>query len=234
MKPADGRWAVYFLPAAGTALAALGAAWMAEHARDPRLASPRRYGFHATLKAPFRLANGCTAAALQRSARRLAAGVEAVSTPPPRVAVMGRFLVLMPDGHCAAVDRLAARLTTALDAFRAPQMRQDRRGLSARQRRNLHNWGYPWVLDDFAFHLTLAGPFAGAPDACWLAAAEAHFAPLRQGPVLIDAVSLCHQRDGAEFREVARLPIRPPSAPPSRPSSPARCRDRECCAPARA
>lgn len=233
MRPADGRWAVYFLPAAGTVLGALGAAWMAGHARDPRLASPRRYGFHATLKAPFRLADGCTAAALHRSARRLAAGLETVSVPPPRVVAMARFLVLMPLGPCPAVDRLAARLTVALDPFRAPQTRQYR-GLSPRQRRNQRNWGFPWVLDDFAFHLTLAGPFAGPPDAGWLAAAQALFAPLRQTPVVIDAVSLCHQRDGADFREVARFATRPPCAPPSRPSSPARCRDRACSAPARA
>ena len=233
MRPADGRWAVYFLPAPRTALAALGAAWMAEHAGDPRLASPRRYGFHATLKAPFRLANGYTAAALHRSTRRLVAGFESVSAPPPRVVAMGRFLVLMPLGPCPAVDRLAARLTVALDPFRAPQMRQFRQ-LSPRQRRNQRKWGAPWVLDDFAFHLTLAGPFAGAPDAGWVAAAQAHFAPLRQGAVVIDAVSLCHQRDGADFKELARLPTRPPCAPPSRPSSPGRCRDRAYSAPARA
>ena len=233
MRPADGRWAVYFVPAAGTALGALGAAWMTGHAGDPRLASPRRYGFHATLKAPFRLANRCAAAALHRSTRRLVAGFEAVSAPPLRVLAMGRFLVLMPLGPCPAVDRLAARLTVALDPFRAPDIRQTRR-LSPRQRRNQRNWGYPWVLDDSAFHLTLAGPFAGPPDAAWLAAAQAHFAPLRQTPVVIDAVSLCHQRDGADFREVARLPTRPPCAPPSRTSSPGRCRDRAYSAPARA
>ncbi len=128
--------------------------------------------------------------------------------------------MLAPDGRCPAVDGLAARLAVALDGFRAPPTREDlrrRRGLSPRLRRNLRNWGYPWVLEDFAFHLTLAGPFAAAPKAGWLAAAEAHFAPLRQSPIIIDAVSLCHQRDGADFKEVARPATRPPSAPPCRP-----------------
>ena len=85
------RYALYYAPPPGTALAAFGARWLgrdpdgAEAPASPELARvtpgewrravalPRRYGFHATLKAPFSLAEG-----------------RMTSDSPPRCA--GRFL----------------------------------------------------------------------------------------------------------------------------------------------
>ena len=77
------RYAIYFAPRPRRALARFGAAWLgwdAEAGADrdgpelaglprPRaeiVATPRRYGFHATLKAPFRLARGATSRASTR------------------------------------------------------------------------------------------------------------------------------------------------------------------------
>jgi hypothetical protein len=81
--------------------------------------TPRRYGFHATLKPPFRLAEGADAAALDQMMRELAA-----RTPPatgPGLAPSARlgFLALMPTGPAPALDELAAACTRGLDRFRA-------------------------------------------------------------------------------------------------------------------
>lgn len=51
---------------------------------------------------------------------------------------------------------------TSFDGFRAPLSldERDRRlaaGLSGRQIGNLDKWGYPYVLEDFRFHMSLTG-----------------------------------------------------------------------------
>src|SRR5262249_54746601 len=52
---------------------------------------------------------------------------------------------------------------TAFDNFRSPVTPEERRrrlgaGLTNRQIENLDRWGYPYVLEDFRFHMTLTGP----------------------------------------------------------------------------
>src|ERR1700691_3579712 len=72
------RYAVYWMPEAGSALASIGERWLGRESRTDRpvgrlavtgfddgelaamTAEPRRYGLHATLKPPFRLARGFT------------------------------------------------------------------------------------------------------------------------------------------------------------------------------
>ena len=46
---------------------------------------PRRYGFHATLKAPFRLAEACDEAALRGAVRRAARATSLPAYGKPRV-----------------------------------------------------------------------------------------------------------------------------------------------------
>jgi hypothetical protein len=207
-RDSNARWAVYFVPEPDELLGTLGQAWFAAHDRAAYLASPMRYGFHATLKAPFRLRDDATADGLRLSARRLAKRLDAVAVEGLEVVAMGRYLALMPERPCPTVAALARRLVAGLDPFRAPA-RRHWTGLTPRQRHNARQWGYPWVGREYHFHMTLAGPFAGAPDAAWLERARRHFAPLagRQG-VHIDTISLCRQPSaGVPFSEIVRLPF---------------------------
>lgn len=171
------RYAIYFAPHAGSALARFGASLLGydlsagaevdppEHPvfHDPLslgwTAAPRRYGFHATLKAPFHLAQGRTPAELEEAL----AGFAAPRTPFDlglTLGLMQRFLALVPAAAQPAMDALAADCVRHFDLFRAPLTPADRERrhpdqLTVAQVENLDAWGYPFVLDDFQFHMTL-------------------------------------------------------------------------------
>ncbi len=178
------RFALYFAPEQGSALDRFGAAWLGwdAAARVPVARpvcaglsgsgiaeitrTPARYGFHGTLKPPFRLRAGCSVEDLDRAVTALAAGEEALTTAPLALAEIGSFFALVPP-RSAALSALAARCVRDLDDFRAPAgaAELDKRragGLSARQDKNLCRWGYPHVMDDFRFHLTLTNSLSGA------------------------------------------------------------------------
>jgi putative phosphonate metabolism protein len=177
------RYAVYFAPEPQTGLAAFGVSWFgwdaaaeAESTRPdvPGLplpaaditAAPRRYGLHGTLKAPFRLAAGVAPEDLDRAVADLAAGEPSFALPPLRLAALGRFLALVPSAPVPRLDAVAAACVARLDRFRMPLEPEERarraEGLTPAQVRNLDRWGYPFVMDEFRFHLTLTGPLDDA------------------------------------------------------------------------
>jgi putative phosphonate metabolism protein len=123
---------------------------------------PRRYGFHATLKAPFRLREPATEARLIEAAQNFARHRDSVRIVKPVVRLLDGFVAIVPAEPVAALDALAAACTTSFDSYRAPISSQERErrmaaGLSQRQIENLDRWGYPYVLADFRFHMTLTG-----------------------------------------------------------------------------
>ncbi|WP_435093832.1 DUF1045 domain-containing protein [Clavibacter michiganensis] len=181
----------------------------------------RRYGFHGTLKAPFRLADGRDVAGLEAAVAELAGSRDPVALPGLRVASLGGFLALVPTGPVPALDALAADVVMRLDGFRAPPTaeetaRRDPASLSPRQRELLETWGYPHVLDRFRFHLTLTDriPTAARPRA--EAALLAWFADATDRPVAVDALAVVVEDvPGAPFRlhSVHPLHIRATPAP---------------------
>lgn len=216
------RYAIYYLPPEG-ALARFGASWLGwdvgsgravAQPDDPVLGSriaevtrtPRKYGFHATLKPPFRLLDGMQGSAL---AGRLAA---LAATQPPVVlerlepAALGHFLALVPGGDTAALEAFAARCVSELDDFRAPAgegelARRRAAGLSARQEEMLQRWGYPYVMDEFRFHMTLSGRL-GAEDMALVRAAVERHLPALPEPFVIDRVALVGERADGMFELV--------------------------------
>ena len=173
---------------------------------------PRRYGFHGTLKAPFSLAEGSTEENLLTAARAFASGREALDLPRLRVSVMGGFVALVPASPSNALDDLAAECVRVFDALRAALAPADRErrlaaGLSERQIRYLDRWGYPYVFEDFRFHMTLAGPLPEELREPVRAALQCRFEALDQD-LRVDAITLFRQRDrAAPFRVLARLPF---------------------------
>ncbi|BCJ89777.1 hypothetical protein IZ6_05120 [Terrihabitans soli] len=126
-------------------------------------ASPRRYGFHATLKAPFELAPGKTEQDLFAAFRAFAGRQIAFSAPALEPVLYGDYVTLQEKTPDPRLQALAGLCVREFDAFRAPLSDKDRarrkpQGLSAREREHLENWGYPYVFEDFVFHMTLAGP----------------------------------------------------------------------------
>lgn len=228
---AQARFALYFTPVPGSALARFGAAILgydcdagtpvprrkldgiADAAAAAAAAEPARYGFHGTLMAPFELAPG-------RSADELAAALEAFArrrAPVPlgrlKVAPIGGFTALVPAGPQDAVGALAGDCVTAFNAHRAPVSTRDRERrlasrLSPRQIEFLDRWGYPYVFSEFRFHMTLTGRLPAHEQGRWQAALAAAFAALAPETVEVDAVSLVRQDDrDARFRVIARRPL---------------------------
>lgn len=158
-------------------------------------AAPRRYGFHATFKPPFHLSADRRLAELEESLRGFCAQCRPVDLGYLRIERIGGFFALTPDSACAAVDECAAEIVRSFDSFRAPPSAEEiaRRAphrLSARQRDNLERWGYPYVFEDFRFHMTLTGPVPEARCAAMRQLLEKRFTALIDEPFVIDALSL--------------------------------------------
>lgn len=171
------RYAIYYAPAAESPLARYGSAVLGYDLatggdveppyhpvfRDPAAlgwtAVPRRYGFHATLKAPMHLAEHRTARELEEALVAFAR-TQAAFPVTMTLAPVGHFLALVLVEPVPAMERLAASCVTAFDLFRAPLTPEDRerrhpdRMIEA-QVEMLDRWGYPFVLDQFQFHMTL-------------------------------------------------------------------------------
>lgn len=216
------RYAIYFTPAPGP-LADFGAAWLGwdpvrgaaclhpemDLAVAEITATPRRYGLHATMKPPFRLAPGQTEAALSEALARFCTGHAPVTLDALGLARLGRFLALRPLGDEGALNALAAATVRAFDPFRAPLTeaelaRRRARPLTGAQEANLRAWGYPYVMDAFRFHVTLTGDLPPETLAAVEATLAPRLAPLLPRPFVIDALSLLGEDPQGRFHLIHR------------------------------
>ena len=175
------RYAIYFAPDRHSPWWAFGAHWLGRDEHDncaldhPSLdgmspmdlssitAEPRRYGFHATLKAPFRLSSGNDQAALVARLGKLAQTLTPVPLGNLRAATLGDFVALVPDTRPEGLQALAASCVSGLDNLRAPLTqselaRRQPASLDPRETELLTRYGYPYVMERFRLHLTLTGP----------------------------------------------------------------------------
>jgi ribose 1,5-bisphosphokinase len=240
------RYALYYAPAPHTAAWRAGSHWLGrcaasgEALEQPMLdgidppdlraltAAPRRYGFHATLKAPFRLARGATLDELTAELDDFCRARQAFDLPRLRIEPLDDFVALAPESAASRAHALCDECVTHFDRFRAPltdeeHARRRRVPLSRRQDEHLKRWGYPWVLDEFRLHFSLTGPLGAAcdgPPGDSLAAhaspfarkirngAEAALAAALRAPMRFDAICVFEQESaGADFRIVHRAPL---------------------------
>jgi hypothetical protein len=144
---------------------------------------------------------------------RVCAVRRAVVLPPLQVAELNDFICLRPVAPCLAIDRLAADLVARLDWCRRPPdaaelARRYRAGLSVRQQQLLLRWGYPYVLDEFRFHLTLTGALTDNRERAKLRRfLEELFAEALQTAVVVDRVSLFIEDDGQPLILSAAYPL---------------------------
>lgn len=211
------RYALYYAPEPGSALETFGRRWLGSEAATgealPRFEeitrAPRHYGFHGTLKAPFWLADGHNLEALQRAIAAFAATHARFELSPLRLAALGRFLALVPSGPCEPLDSLAADCVTAFDGFRRlpseeELARRRANGLTERQNQLLIRWGYPYVLDEFRFHLTLTGPLDEQEREAVRRTLAPLVAPLCERAVAVRSICLFEQPDGTAPFRIAR------------------------------
>lgn len=225
------RYALYFAPAAAHSLWLAGNAWLG---RDPELgcrlaspelpgfapeqvaaitASPRRYGLHATLKAPFRLDAGRSEAELRDRLTDFCAAHMAFDLPPLQVEAVDDFIALRTACRSRGLHDLAAACVRHFDDFRAPPdaaelARRRPETLDAEARVRLARWGYPHVFEGFEFHVSLTGAMAAEVRDALLPWLADYFAPALAVPLAFDALALYMEpAPGADFRLLQRFPL---------------------------
>jgi len=221
------RIALYYAPETDDPLHQCASAWLGRNAASGALytqkpvagvdiaevtADARGYGFHATLKPPFRV-GGDMQAALQ-AAQDFAARTSPFALPALQITDLDGFLALRESAPCPALQGLADGAVTALDAHRAPATeaeiaRRKPEKLSPRQREYLASWGYPYVFAEWRFHMTLTRRLTPAEKAIILpAVTEA----LGDAPAIARTVTdICifaQAAPGAPFTILERLKLR--------------------------
>ncbi|PJG52001.1 phosphonate metabolism protein [Bradyrhizobium forestalis] len=220
------RYAIYFAAGSNSALSRFGAALLGYDAYTgdevpfPRealqiaadwrdvSADPRKYGFHATLKAPMALASGNTETELVAACAAFAGKTRPIPVIRPVVDVISGFIAVIPAEPVGALQELAADCVRDFDCFRAELTAEDRarrrpEKLSERQREYLDRWGYPYVMEEFRFHMTLTGRLDAERRGPILQMLRARFAALRLDTLAIDRLALFKQDDAkVRFRIV--------------------------------
>lgn len=226
------RYGIYFSPRPQTGLYELGSQWLGRDATsgeelDPALSnglrseewrrateSPRRYGFHATLKPPFRLAEGTAYLDLLAAAYAFAERHPSFETPGLKVGRLGRFLALTLTEPSADLCMLADECVTEFDRFRALPTEQEMAvrlhdSLTEREREHVHRWGYPYVFDTWKFHMSLTGPLSPDILPTIESALTKRFAPVCGRSILVDSICIFHQPSpGNAFQLVEQIDLR--------------------------
>lgn len=217
------RFAIYYLPPDGP-LADFGARWLGwDIARgcavpqphlpglDDITMTPRKYGFHGTLKPPFHLAEGRDLDDLVEACTTLAAELAPGECAGLNLARIGGFLALTPRGNTEDLQRIAAAWVRDLDEFRAPPsaaelMRRRRASLTPRQEALLGAWGYPYVMEEFRFHLTLSARLESGQAAAWFETLH-HTLPPLPAPFALEQIALCGEPKDGRFELIHRYTL---------------------------
>lgn len=224
------RYALYFTPPKDDPLTSLASLWLGRDAFSNEIfsdkaigvvpanhaeiiAEPSRYGFHATLKAPFELASSVTERDLLDVAADFAARTPAFTIPELVLGQLGQFFALVPGTLHPPLQDFAAQVVKTFEPFRAALSEADiaRRkpeGLSEPERANLLRWGYPYVFDEFHFHMTLTGRIAAEQQAGIRDLLGDRFADHIGKPLAISGLAIfVEEARGAPFTVRSWLPL---------------------------
>lgn len=224
------RYAIYYAPAAASPLWLKAAEWLGRDAAsgerlitqigglsrsrlEQLTSSARRYGFHATIKAPMALAEGTTRFELETALAEFAAQQRSVSLGRLELRLLDGFLALVPVRQSEALTAFAAECMSAFERFRRPmsvseRQRRNHGGLSARQLELLDRYGYPYVMEQFLFHMTLSDRLGPADREPVRRAADAWFSGQLGEEIVLDRLALFHEAaPGAPFMRIADFPL---------------------------
>lgn len=209
------RYAIYYVPPADDMLYRLGSDWLGHDVynrgfRDKLPAyleahteireQARSYGFHATLKAPFHLAANTSEQELIDDINLLASRTPGFEIPALKLDLVRNFFALVPEAPSAQLEHLASSCVRHLDRFRlalskSEVERREPAGLNSRQRDYLYRWGYPYVLDEFIFHLTLTDELSTDQQGQYGEMLARAFAPVVGKPLEVGQIALMQQPD---------------------------------------
>ena len=218
------RYAIYFTPGPNHPLTAMAASWLGRDAftgaeqaiPEDRIAwvlSPRRYGFHATLKAPFRLAEGHTEDELLASFTAFCERRSSFVIPSITLSKIGPFFALTERGPVPELQAMGDGIVRHFESFRAPLSSTDieRRKpetLAPEERANLMLWGYPYVFETFRFHMTLTDTINDREAERVENELREHFASQIDQPLSVDGLAIFVEREpGTDFSILAYQPL---------------------------
>ena len=227
------RYAIYYAPAADSELDRFGARLLGYDAASGETLpfadgieqllpdwrdltkDPRKYGFHATLKAPMTLADGKSETELVTACEVFAGAPRPIPIIKPVVNAIGDFIAIVPSQPSVELQQLAADATNEFDRFRAPLTARDRERrnpdrLPPRQRDYLERWGYPYVMEEFRFHMTLTGRLPADQREAVLDILRQRFAALDIHSLTIDRIALFRQDNAnSPFKIVRQYSLTP-------------------------
>ncbi|MDR9775749.1 DUF1045 domain-containing protein [Rhizobium hidalgonense] len=225
------RYALYFTPSKDHPLTGAASLWLGRDAFSGETypapehemlgaaeqfeltADPRRYGFHATIKAPFSLAASVTEKDFMTVVEDFAARTPAFEIPELVLGQLGRFFALVPGSLHQPLQDFAAKVVKSFEPFRAAlspadMARRNPEKLSDGQRANLQRWGYPYVMEDFGFHMTLTGQVPETRAEMMKAILTERFADFIGRPLSITGLAVfTEETRGAPFKVHSWLPL---------------------------
>jgi len=220
------RYAIYYTPPPGP-LNDLGASWLGwdivtgqkppapdmenlPRAHEALIKKPQRYGFHGTLMAPFRLSDGVEPSDLFERFSHFCQNTCPVTLPALALENRGPFLALCPKGDVTPLATLERLILEEFDPHRAAltqSERSKRKNLSLHQKALMERWGYPYVLDEFRFHITLTGRLKEGEHVILEPILAHYFSPVLSAPFKIDALSLVGEDESGFFHLITRKPL---------------------------
>ena len=172
------RYAIYYAPLENSELDVFGKCWLgwdpykglettkSDLSSSPNLQkfsrfvfAPKQYGFHGTIKAPFRLKDGYTYNDLENKVCEISKQIHSFHLDELIIKKLGNFIALIPTNNLK-VNELSNKFVKGLDYLR-DELSEDElkkrnpEKLTPNQKKMLYKWGYPYVFNEFKFHLTL-------------------------------------------------------------------------------
>ncbi len=223
------RFAIYYVPAPNSKLAEFSQVWFGSHniedtdvrifGLDKNLVAhitdqPARYGLHATLKAPFYMAEGFTLKQLLQQAKRFAGNRKAFSLGKLKQSWIGNTMILVPENNGHQVNQFASQCVLGFEDFRAPLSMKERTrrmetgNLNLHQRLMLEELGYPYVLSEFKFHITLTHSLSEENKGIVLPKLSPVLDHVCEEPCLIDGIAIVGDPgQGKPFEVIKRFSL---------------------------
>ena len=133
---------------------------------DKNVLIAKKYGFHGTLIPPFKLNKNYSTNTLFKKTEEIAKKFKKFKFYKFKLKKMNNFYAFVQNKKNNNINKLSNRLVRELFKFRSPLTKKeiDRRNpskLSKLQLNILYKWGYPYLMSEFNFHMTLASEVTG-------------------------------------------------------------------------
>ena len=223
------RYAIYYVPSQDSLLGQFGHSWFgygAEAGFVPRgdfelddgfleliTQVPKRYGLHATLKAPFSIAEGQTLEGIIENLEKFSSNRKRFSLGQLKYGIHHGFLALVSDNNFR-INQFASQCVLGFEEFRAPLTMKERtrrleKPMTDHQRLMLEEHGYPYVLSEFHFHITLTSNLVNDQDQqMLLSVLKPYLDEICSTPTELDSIALVGDPgNGQHFELIKRFPL---------------------------